>query len=69
MLSTRIAPRQLSVSHDFDYGAIALGLRYWAPSSKYFQTRYTVNGAIKQALDEAGIALLTPSFPVRPAPN
>ena len=55
--------------HDFDYGAIALGLRYWAPSSKYFQTRYTVNGAIKQALDEAGIALLTPSFPVRPAPN
>ena len=59
------APPQVGI-HDFDYGAIALGLRYWVPSKKYFQTRYAVNGAIKQALDDAGIALLTPAFPVRP---
>jgi len=55
--------------HDFDYGAIAIGLRYWAPSKKYFQTRYAVNGAIKQALDEAGIPLLTPAIPSHPLPK
>lgn len=52
--------------HDFDYGAIALGLRYWVPSKTYFQNRYAVNGAIKQALEAAGIKLLVPAFPARP---
>ncbi|MDA0661883.1 MAG: mechanosensitive ion channel [Proteobacteria bacterium] len=59
------APPQVGI-HDFDYGAIALGLRYWVPSKAYFQNRYAVNGAIRQALAAAGIKLLVPEFPARP---
>ncbi len=48
---------------DFAYGGIAIGLRYWAPSSKYYQTRYDVNARIKHELDAAGINLLKVSWP------
>ena len=44
--------------HDFTYGGIVLGVRFWVPSMKYFQLRYRVNEAILKALDEAGVALM-----------
>lgn len=44
--------------HDFTYGGIVLGLRFWVPSSRYFQVRYAVNGAALAALKQAGITLL-----------
>lgn len=44
--------------HDFTYGGIVLGLRFWVPSDRYFQVRYAVNGAALSALKQAGIALL-----------
>jgi small conductance mechanosensitive channel len=30
--------------HDFTYGGIVLGLRFWMPSERYLQVRYAVNG-------------------------
>jgi small conductance mechanosensitive channel len=48
---------------DFAYGGVAIGLRYWAPSSKYYQTRYDVNAKIKRALDGASIKLLKAPWP------
>lgn len=44
--------------HDFTYGGIILGLRFWVPSARYFQVRYLVNGEALSALKEAGIKLL-----------
>lgn len=57
---------------NFAYGGIAIGVRYWAPSSKYFQTRYDMNARIKRVLDDAGIALLKSPWPEllgRPEPG
>lgn len=45
--------------HDFGYGAIILGLRYWVPSSRYFRTRFEVNRAAYAALKGAGIELMS----------
>ncbi len=44
--------------HDFTYGGVVLGLRYWVPSKRYFETRYAVNEAALSALEEAGVPLL-----------
>lgn len=44
--------------HDFNFGGIVLGLRYWVPSSRYYQTRYAVNQAALAALKARGISLL-----------
>ncbi len=44
--------------HDFTYGGLVLGLRFWVPSDRYFQVRYAVNGAALSALKQAGIKLL-----------
>ncbi len=49
-------PPQAGV-HDFTYGGIILGVRFWVPSSQYFQTRYRVNEAILAALNSEGIKL------------
>ena len=56
-------PPPLVGIQDFAYGGVAIGVRYWAPSTKYFQTRYDMNAKIKQALDEAGVKLLKASWP------
>ncbi len=45
--------------HDFSYGGIILGLRYWVPSSRYFRTRFEVNSAAYAALKGAGIELMS----------
>ena len=44
--------------HDFTYGGVVLGVRFWVSSTRYFQSRYQANGAILDALKGAGIALL-----------
>jgi small conductance mechanosensitive channel len=44
--------------HDFTYGGVVLGVRFWVPSQRYFQTRYGVNQAFLIALRDAGIGLL-----------
>lgn len=44
--------------HDFSVGGVVIGLRYWAPSTRYYRTRYAVNAAAYSALGEAGISLL-----------
>lgn len=41
--------------HGFTYGGIILGLRFWVPSRRYYQTRYAVNEAAIAALRGAGI--------------
>ena len=45
--------------HDFAFGGLVLGVRFWVPSSEYFERRYAVNGALLAALRDAGIPLLT----------
>lgn len=44
--------------HDFTYGGVVLGMRFWVPSDRYFQVRYAVNGAALAAIKRAGIKLL-----------
>jgi small conductance mechanosensitive channel len=50
-------PPQIGV-HDFTYGGIVLGVRFWVKSQSYFQARYAVNGAVLAALKGAGIEML-----------
>jgi len=45
--------------HDFTYGGVVVGARFWVPSSRYFQTRYSVNRAILDALSKEDINLLS----------
>ncbi|MGB8275354.1 MAG: mechanosensitive ion channel family protein [Alphaproteobacteria bacterium] len=61
-------PPQIGV-HGFAHGGVIIGVRFWAPSRKYFQTRYAVNRAIIEALEEAGIRLLPPVTVVAEAPS
>lgn len=44
--------------HDFAYGGVVLGLRFWVPSKRYFELRYAVNDAALAALRKAGVALM-----------
>ena len=45
--------------HDFTYGGVILGVRFWVPSKQYFQMRYRVNEAVLTALGGAGVKLLS----------
>ena len=51
-------PKALVGIHDFTYGGVVLGLRFWVPGLQYFQTRYSVNEALLKALREAGVSLI-----------
>ncbi|MCZ6511366.1 MAG: mechanosensitive ion channel family protein [Alphaproteobacteria bacterium] len=44
--------------HDFNFGGIVIGLRYWVPSSRYYLTRYAVNQTALAALKAKGVSLL-----------
>ncbi len=44
--------------HDFTYGGVIIGLRFWVPGREYFQTRYAVNEALMYGLRDAGIGLI-----------
>jgi len=50
-------PPQIGV-HDFTDGGVVLGLRFWVPSTRYFQLRYALNREAFAALRDAGIPLL-----------
>ncbi len=50
--------------HDFTYGGVILGARFWVPSLKYYQSRYAVNREVLGALEAAGIALVPAANPV-----
>ena len=49
----------------FGESSIDLGMRYWVPTKKYFQTLYRVNMAVYTALNEAGITIPFPQRDVR----
>ncbi|MFH1983485.1 MAG: mechanosensitive ion channel family protein [Pseudomonadota bacterium] len=50
---------------DFADSSITIGIRFWAPTHKYFETRYRANAAIFSALGAAGIAIPFPQREVR----
>ena len=45
---------------DFADSSINIGIRFWAPTSHYFETRYRANAAIFAALKEAEITIPFP---------
>ncbi|MEA3372796.1 MAG: mechanosensitive ion channel [Campylobacterota bacterium] len=49
----------------FGDSSINIGIRYWAPTKKYFQTQYQINLAIYQAIRSAGITIPYPQRDVR----
>jgi small conductance mechanosensitive channel len=55
-----VPPPQVGV-HDFTYGGVVLGARFWVPSLSYFQLRYEANRKIYNALRAAGIAFVEPA--------
>lgn len=48
--------------HDFTYGGIILGIRFWVPSSQYFSLRYAVNESLFAELNKVGIRLMPGSL-------
>ncbi len=53
--------------HDFTYGGIILGIRFWVPSSRYLQMRYAVNEAALKELNAADIKLMQATAMSMPA--
>ncbi len=49
----------------FGESAIILGLRYWVPTRRYFETLYRANLAVHEALRRAGITIPFPQREVR----
>ncbi|MCP4330182.1 MAG: mechanosensitive ion channel family protein [Alphaproteobacteria bacterium] len=58
--SEEAPPAQVGV-HDFTYGGVVLGARFWVPSLRYFQIRYLANRKIHSALKKAGITFVEPA--------
>lgn len=54
---TAVAPPQVGI-HEFTYGGVVIGIRFWVPSRTYFQLRYQVNEAVLMALKGAKVKLL-----------
>lgn len=50
---------------NFADSSINIGIRFWAPTSHYFETRYRANAAIFDALQTAGIVIPFPQREVR----
>ncbi len=57
-------PPQIGIEA-FGESSIDLGLRYWVPTKKYFQTLYRANLAVHKALRETGISIPFPQRDVR----
>ncbi len=53
--------------HDFTYGGLVLGIRFWVPSSRYFELRYAVNEAEVRELAAAHIELMAAAPASTPA--
>lgn len=43
--------------HDFTYGGVVIGMRFWVPSLQYYQSRYSINRTLLGDLNDAGISL------------
>ncbi|MCK4536564.1 MAG: mechanosensitive ion channel family protein [Desulfuromonadales bacterium] len=56
-------PPQIGIEA-FGESSIDLGLRYWVPTKKYFQTLYRTNLAVHKALATAGITIPFPQHDV-----
>ena len=54
---------------DFSDSSISIGIRFWAPTNSYFETRYHVNSSIYNALKDAKITIPYPQREVRILPN
>jgi small conductance mechanosensitive channel len=50
---------------DFADSSINIGIRFWAPTSHYFETRYRANAAIFNALQAADITIPFPRREIR----
>ena len=50
---------------DFADSSIVIGIRFWAPTNHYFETRYLVNAAIFKALKAANITIPFPQREIR----
>lgn len=50
---------------DFGNSSINIGIRFWAPTRHYFETRYCANAAIFAALQAAGITIPFPQQEIR----
>ena len=50
---------------EFGDSSINIGIRFWAPTSHYFETKYSANGAVFSALQKAGISIPFPQREVR----
>lgn len=50
---------------NFGDSSINFGIRFWAPTTKHFETRYTANKAIHDAIVNAGIEIPYPQREVR----
>lgn len=53
-------PGPLIGIHDFAYGGVVIGVRFWVQSEKYFATRYAVNQVVYETLEKAGVDLRVP---------
>lgn len=58
-------PPQVGI-HDFTYGGVIIGARFWVPSTRYYQTRYAVNRAIMDTLRTLNISLLSSPVAIDP---
>jgi len=50
---------------DFADNGISIGIRFWAPTNQYFETRYRANAAIYSALQNADINFALPQREIR----
>lgn len=50
---------------DFAESSINIGIRFWAPTRHYYETRYRANAAIFRALTAAGITIPFPQREIR----
>ena len=50
---------------EFADSSINIGIRFWVPTSHYFETKYSANGAVFSALQGAGIVIPFPQREVR----
>ena len=66
-LSSDNAP-QVGIEN-FGESSIDIGLRYWAPTKKYFQLQYRVNMALYTAIREAGITIPYPQRDIHMIPS
>ncbi|NQV98418.1 MAG: mechanosensitive ion channel family protein [Rhodospirillales bacterium] len=63
------APKPQVGVHDFTFGGVIIGLRFWVPSKRYYHVRYRANEAALKALKEAGIRLHSASHLAVAAPR